>query len=218
MTLDVPSAPGSTVAPPVPVPLGPAALAGPTNGFAIASLVLSLAWLGGIGSLLGVVFGHVALRRINRARPPQAGRGLAVAGLVLGYVFLVPALVVAGALIAGSMVQGSFESTSSAVSPSDAPSGAASADSSCFQTLAPKPDDPYQGLAEAANDLYNDGCRAGAGLGVDGAADETTAMNRCQDVMPADYTNTVAARAWLNGCLHAAGVPEADARNLLGQL
>ena len=54
-----------------------------TNGFAIASLVCSLLCF----SLLGIIFGHVGLSQINRNR--EGGRGLAVAGLILGYIGLV---------------------------------------------------------------------------------------------------------------------------------
>jgi len=54
-----------------------------TNGYAIASLVLGIIGMG-IGSILAVVFGHMALGQIRRT--PQGGRGLAIAGLVLGYI------------------------------------------------------------------------------------------------------------------------------------
>jgi hypothetical protein len=57
-----------------------------TNGLAIASLVLSILWLGGIGSILGVIFGHVSRGQIRRH--PQKGKGLALAGLIVGYVGL----------------------------------------------------------------------------------------------------------------------------------
>lgn len=56
----------------------------PTNGFAIASLVLGIIWIYWLGSILAVIFGHVALGQI--ARNGDGGRGLAIAGLVLGYV------------------------------------------------------------------------------------------------------------------------------------
>lgn len=55
-----------------------------TSGLAVASLVLGILWLGWIGSILAVIFGHVALRSIRRGG--QRGHGLAVAGLVLGYI------------------------------------------------------------------------------------------------------------------------------------
>lgn len=55
-----------------------------TNGLAIASFVLSLAWLGGLGSVLAVIFGATASRDIARSQGTQSGNGLAVAGLVIG--------------------------------------------------------------------------------------------------------------------------------------
>lgn len=51
---------------------------------AIASLVVSLTCCGGI---LGVIFGHIALGQIKRTGAD--GRGLAVAGLVIGYIGLI---------------------------------------------------------------------------------------------------------------------------------
>lgn len=55
-----------------------------TSGLAIASLVLSILWLGGIGSLLAIVFAAVALKQINESRGQKKGAGLAIAGLVIG--------------------------------------------------------------------------------------------------------------------------------------
>jgi hypothetical protein len=54
----------------------------------VASFVLGILWLFGIGSAAAVALGHVSLNRIDRSKPVQAGRGLAIAGLVLGYVGL----------------------------------------------------------------------------------------------------------------------------------
>lgn len=62
-----------------------------TNGLAIASLILAVLWLGGVGSLLGVVFGHVS--RGQMKRHPQRGGGVAIAGLIIGYVGLVGSVV-----------------------------------------------------------------------------------------------------------------------------
>ena len=56
------------------------------NGLAIASLVLGICWVYWIGSVLAVVFGHVALSQINNSNGTQTGRGLAIAGLVLGWI------------------------------------------------------------------------------------------------------------------------------------
>jgi hypothetical protein len=82
-----------------PAPAPPAQLARPTfvrrqastNGLAIASLVVGLCWMWWIGSVLAFVFGHVALGQISRTG--QSGRGLAIAGLVLGYLGLASLLV-----------------------------------------------------------------------------------------------------------------------------
>jgi len=57
-----------------------------TNGLAIASLVLGILWLYWIGSILALVFGYIALHQIRRSNGWQEGRGIAVAGVVLGWV------------------------------------------------------------------------------------------------------------------------------------
>lgn len=69
---------------------------GEANGFALASFVLGLVWLMGLGSILALVFGYVAKGEIERSRGAQAGRGFAIAGIVLGWVgvaFIVAAVV-----------------------------------------------------------------------------------------------------------------------------
>ena len=60
-----------------------------TNGMAIAALVLGLTWVLWVGSILAVVFGHVALRQIAASQGWQHGRGMALSGLILGYCWLV---------------------------------------------------------------------------------------------------------------------------------
>ena len=70
-----------------------------TNGYAIASLVLGIVGAV-IGSILAVVFGHMALGQIRRSG--QSGRGLAIAGLVLGYLGIVGTLIVIVVLVAGA--------------------------------------------------------------------------------------------------------------------
>jgi len=69
------------------------------NGFAVASFVLSLLWLFWIGSLLGTVFGFVALSQFRNAGDKKRGRGLAIAGTVLGVVGL---LIFVAALVGGA--------------------------------------------------------------------------------------------------------------------
>lgn len=55
-----------------------------TNGLAIASLVLGIVWVYWIGSILALVFGYVARRQIRENH--QNGSGMAMAGIVLGWV------------------------------------------------------------------------------------------------------------------------------------
>ena len=59
-----------------------------TNALAVASLVLSVFWMGGIGSIAGIILGHTALRQINESGGTQSGRSLAIAGLLLGYFWI----------------------------------------------------------------------------------------------------------------------------------
>lgn len=63
-----------------------------TNGMSVASLVLGLVGLPlcflFVPSLLAIIFGVVGLNQI-KADPNQSGRGLAIAGIILGAVMLV---------------------------------------------------------------------------------------------------------------------------------
>ncbi len=75
---------------PYPTPPGywpPVGVSRPTNGFAVASLVLGILWVYWVGSIFAIVFGHIALRQVSRSG--HRGRGMAIAGLVLGYIGLV---------------------------------------------------------------------------------------------------------------------------------
>lgn len=56
----------------------------PTNALAIASLILSIVWVFGLGSVLAVTFALVALSKITASNGAQRGSGLAIAGLVIG--------------------------------------------------------------------------------------------------------------------------------------
>lgn len=78
----------STGAPP------PVVVAQKTNGFAIASLVLGILWIWWVGSALALVFGYVAKSQIDRSGGVEGGRGLAVAGIVLGWIGVAIAILV----------------------------------------------------------------------------------------------------------------------------
>ena len=65
-----------------------------TNGLSIASLILSILGF----SIVGAILGHVALSQIKRTN--EAGSGLAIAGIILGWVsfagFLLVLIIIAG--------------------------------------------------------------------------------------------------------------------------
>jgi len=88
-SIDAPPPPyPSSTPPPPPYPAG----APPTfrqqsmNGLAIASLVLGILWLYWLGSILALVFGYIARKQIDRSNGNEKCRGLATAGIVLGWV------------------------------------------------------------------------------------------------------------------------------------
>ncbi|MFG1808763.1 DUF1707 and DUF4190 domain-containing protein [Streptomyces sp. NPDC049040] len=91
-------------APPyIPAPYMPMTAVPPgTNGQAIASLVCGIAapFTGGMTSLPAIVLGHVARNRIRQTG--QDGDGLALAGLILGYVEVVAFVMLIVAFIAFS--------------------------------------------------------------------------------------------------------------------
>lgn len=89
---------------------------GTTNGFAIASLVLGIVGLTGfplIPSVLALIFGYKGKRQIDRSGGAEQGRGLAVAGIVLGWIgtilLLLGGLLLAAALAVGFASSGSFD-------------------------------------------------------------------------------------------------------------
>ena len=59
-----------------------------TNGMAIGALVASIAGTAvcGIGSIVGIILGYIALNQIKRTG--EQGRGMAVAGIIIGYVIV----------------------------------------------------------------------------------------------------------------------------------
>ncbi|HXA30758.1 MAG TPA: DUF4190 domain-containing protein [Acidimicrobiales bacterium] len=90
------AAPGYAAPPPVAPPPGgyayppggyqPGLPSAKYSGLAIASLVLSIIWLGGIGAILAVIFAIIALRQIAASQGRLKGRGLSIAGLIVGII------------------------------------------------------------------------------------------------------------------------------------
>lgn len=94
--LDLPVAPPAPLyQQPYPYPYAPPR---PTNGMAVASMVLGIIWIYWIGSILALIFGYVARSQIRRTG--EGGDGMAVAGIVLGWVGVgIFSFIVFGALL-----------------------------------------------------------------------------------------------------------------------
>ena len=58
----------------------------------IASLVLGIVWLAGLGSLLAVILGFISKKRIANSNGQQGGAGLSIAGIILGFVGIAGAI------------------------------------------------------------------------------------------------------------------------------
>ena len=89
-----PSAPWQTGPPPGPMPSSGWEGAAPaprskTSGLAVASLVTGLFfWCFLIPGVIGIVLGFLALEQVADGQGTVKGRGMAIAGIVLGYVGL----------------------------------------------------------------------------------------------------------------------------------
>jgi len=65
---------------------------------AVASMVVGILWIYWIGSILALIFGYVARHQIRRSG--DGGNGMAIAGIVLGWIgvgFLVLAIMAVAA-------------------------------------------------------------------------------------------------------------------------
>jgi polar amino acid transport system substrate-binding protein len=65
-----------------------------TSGMAVASLVLGILWMWGLGALLAVIFGYKGRNEIDRSNGWITGRGMATAGIVLGWIGIAGAVLV----------------------------------------------------------------------------------------------------------------------------
>jgi hypothetical protein len=90
----------------------------PTSSLAVTSLIFGLiGFFGGfcffgIPCAIAVILGHFAIRETRSGE--RGGHGMAVAGLVLGYFFILPAIIV--------VAMGGFGAVLEAVDPSTTPS------------------------------------------------------------------------------------------------
>jgi hypothetical protein len=77
-----------------------ASVTGDLNPLAVASLVASLVWMGGLSSVAAIVLGVLAKQQIGASGGRQRGEGMATAGIVLGIVGIVlPLLALVGGFL-----------------------------------------------------------------------------------------------------------------------
>ena len=100
--VSVPPPPPPAVPPPPPAPAATQQV--PTSGLAIASLVLGiggLTLLPLLGSVLALILGYMARKEIRQRPDELTGDGLAIAGIVMGWISV--GLAVLGLLVAGGI-------------------------------------------------------------------------------------------------------------------
>jgi hypothetical protein len=79
-------------------------------------MVLGILWFWFVGSILALIFGYVSKNQIDRSQGTQSGRGMAVAGIVLGWVGLVGVVVIIAAItLLGNNASMKFNSVSSSI-------------------------------------------------------------------------------------------------------
>jgi hypothetical protein len=72
-----------------------------TNGLAIAGFVCSLFfWVYGVGAVLGIIFGFIARSQIRQSGNTQKGDGLALAGIIIGFIGIAIGVVLVIVLVA----------------------------------------------------------------------------------------------------------------------
>jgi type IV pilus assembly protein PilA len=79
---------GAAIAPDGQLPLNPA-IPAETSGKAVASLVCGLLFFVPLAFLAAIIFGHIALSEIHKSAGRLKGAGMAIAGLILGYLWVV---------------------------------------------------------------------------------------------------------------------------------
>lgn len=78
-------------------------------------MVLGILWLWWIGSILALVFGYVARKQIDESQGAQSGRGMAIAGIVLGWIGIAVIALLIAVLTLGQAASTSFTSTGSVI-------------------------------------------------------------------------------------------------------
>ncbi len=75
---------------------------GETNGLAIASLVIGIFWIFGLGSIAALVLGWRSLRQIRDSAGAQGGRTIAIAGIAVALAGLAGTALLIGFVISAS--------------------------------------------------------------------------------------------------------------------
>lgn len=94
----------SDVTVPAPTAIRPVFVTAPArklNPYAAGSLITALLGMGWLSWMFAIPLGHVALWQINRSDGTQAGRRLAILGLIIGYIGLLSMLAFTGTLARG---------------------------------------------------------------------------------------------------------------------
>lgn len=85
----------------------------PTNGMAIASMVCGILWIYWIGSILALIFGYIARKQIRERG--ESGNGMAIAGIVLGWIGIATLVLMIGFFIwVGVLSTGSYDDSTGA--------------------------------------------------------------------------------------------------------
>ncbi len=84
----------------------------PTSGLAIASLVcgilsLIMCYVNAVVAIPAIICGHMAMKRIKESRGQIAGHGMALAGLICGYIGLAFQLLTIGVIAVAVVSEGS---------------------------------------------------------------------------------------------------------------
>lgn len=82
---------------------------------AVASLVLGIIWIYWVGSVLALVFGYTAKSQIDKSGGQETGRGMATAGIVLGWIGVAMILVVLVIAAAAHNAQTTFNSVGNCI-------------------------------------------------------------------------------------------------------
>jgi Domain of unknown function (DUF4190) len=84
-----------------------------TSGKAIASLVCGLFLFAFPMSILAIIFGHLSLSEIRKSAGRLQGQGMAITGLVLGYlgVAAIPVILIIGAIAIPNLLRARWQPT-----------------------------------------------------------------------------------------------------------